>query len=117
MHSARASRNERSPAFARLSPVAAFVDHPSLHHEAHVLELCDIGKWIALNRNDVGEMAILNASDLAVLSEQLRRNRRRRLDGRHRSHSVANHVGKFLGLVFGPGIAADVGSIAYERTR
>src|SRR5437763_11840879 len=48
-------------------------DHlPALHHEADALDRADVLRRVALDGDDVGELARLNLADLAFESEQTR---------------------------------------------
>jgi hypothetical protein len=48
-----------------------FINHSALHHEADVLQRCNVLERIAGDRNHVGEISRLQRSDLAIPAEQL----------------------------------------------
>ena len=54
-------------------------------------------QWIATYRNDIGELAGFDGSDLAGMTEEVCSVRGRGLDGLHRGHSILHHEGELLG--------------------
>src|SRR5436853_2663127 len=86
-------------------------DLASLHHESDMFEPGYIVERILANRDDVREPASFNDAKVIQRTEQLRGNKRSRLDCLHRRHAVTNDISEIFSLALRPRIAACVRSI------
>src|SRR5262249_26356157 len=109
---AAVARNVRRSVMISLPPSLLLVDRARLHSEAHVPGLADVGQGFALHRAHVCEAARLHGAEVRLLAEEGRGHRGRGLDGLHRRHTVAHHVGELLGLVLRPRVAPGIRAVA-----
>src|SRR5262249_46165906 len=69
-----------------------FINHAALHHELHPLKLSHVFQRVAVYRDDVGECAGRDHSDLVIPAEQISRVDRRGLNRLSRRESPLDHV-------------------------
>src|SRR2546428_6814309 len=77
---------------------SATVDHPLLHDVDHILERADVGRRVAVDRDEVGELAGRQRADVGVQTNSprgLRRRRQARIDRwQPRAHQASQLEGE-----------------------
>src|SRR5580704_28237 len=73
-------------------------DDAAFHHERDFLQDADVGQWVAGNRDNVGQVAVLECANLAFPAKELRCVDGAGLNGCQRRQSVLHHEREFTRL-------------------
>src|SRR5580658_1598842 len=73
-------------------------DHAAFHHKSDFLQDVDVGQWVAGNRDNVRQVAVLECANLAFPAEELGCVDGSGLNGCQRRQSVLHHELEFARL-------------------
>src|SRR5689334_3604632 len=98
------------------STSSLLVDRPVLHHQLYAANRGDVFGWVALHRDQISKITVLNLAQLVAHAEHLGVNRGSGAKRSERCHSVSNQHFDFTRVV-AVSEHADIAAIADRHAR
>jgi len=92
------------------------MNYSAFHHQRHPPQGADIGRRIALDRDEIGEQARADGADARLEVKEPRVDRRRRSERLERAHAVLDHQLE-LAHVVAVRVDADIAAEAHRHAR